>query len=259
MKDQKCILFVFLIITIITLSGNAFGYGVAYDGVTMPTYNWGPSEPGYNASATLHPGTIDTSLLIMGDFVGRNSSTPNALGYGDSGAAVGWDDAWTSGGNANTNGDALDGLWVQIFSDGGWWDLGSAYSTVAVATSQDHGPYLGEGLEYRLYGTNTMWTGSLVQASLTDVYLDGWRAHNPLEDDPNDPASEKGWLSDDITGVFDLGGSYRYIMLVAWDTSGLYSEPEVDAVAAVVPEPATMLLLGSGLIGLAGFRRKSKK
>lgn len=38
-----------------------------------------------------------------------------------------------------------------------------------------------------------------------------------------------------------------------------YSLSEVQAFGAPVPEPATMLLFGTGLIGLAGFRRKKSK
>ena len=45
-----------------------------------------------------------------------------AIGYGRSDSAVGWDDTWTGGGHPNTNGDALDGKWVQVYSNGGWWD-----------------------------------------------------------------------------------------------------------------------------------------
>jgi len=90
------------------------------------TYTWAPGTPNYNPAAVIHPGTIDTSNLGMGDFLGIGPGQPNAPGYGDSGAIVTWDDSWVSWvGHANTNGDALDGLWAQIvYPSQGWWDIG---------------------------------------------------------------------------------------------------------------------------------------
>lgn len=246
---MKKLITVFLVLgLLLMISDNAFGY------TTGASYSWNPGDPGYNAAATIHAGTIPTSLIpVMGDFLGRSSTNPNAIGYGDSGVSVGWDDTWVSGvGNPNTNGDNLDGLWAQIYSDGGWWDLKAAYSQVAVMTSQDHSPYLAEGLEYRIYGTNTLWTGALSpQAIVTDVYLDGWRTHKAAED-----TNGNKWLSDDISAVLSLGGSYRYIKLVSWDVYGSLNEPEVDAVAGVVPVPGAFLL---GSIGLAFACRKLRR
>ncbi|MCK4628077.1 MAG: hypothetical protein KAT56_03680 [Sedimentisphaerales bacterium] len=245
---MKKINLTFILVIIVALAGNAQGY------LASTGYTWAPGTPGYNASATIHTGTINTSILVMGDFVGQNAGQPNAASFGDSGTSVGWDDTWVGGvGSANANGDALDGLWVQIYSNGGWWDMGAAVNKIAVFTSQDHGPYLGEGLEYRVYGTNTLWTGTLSsQVMVSDVYLDGWRTHNPNED-----SNGNGWCSDDIAGVYNMGASYRYVKLVAWDSTGVYSEPEVDAVAAVIPAPGA-ILLGSLGVSLVGWLRRRR-
>jgi hypothetical protein len=178
----------------------------------------------------------------MGNFLGISSTWPYAIGFGDQGITSNWDDTWVFGqwvGDANTNGDQLDGMYVQIGWDTeGWWDLGFAADKIAVFSSQDHGPYLGEGLEYRVYGANTLWDSNDLspQATLTDIYLDGWRQHNPNEE----LYWLNGWCSDDISAMLQLNAAYRYIKLVSWDPYGSptgYDEPEIDAVAALQEIP----------------------
>jgi hypothetical protein len=217
---------ILLFVALLTLSGSA----IAYDPV-IATYTWDAATPNYNPSATIYSGTIDLTALVISDFLGVAVDQPNASAYGDSGTSVNWDDSFSAGvGDPNTNGDHLDGLYAQLISPAeGWWDLGLSTNRVVVFLSQDHGPYLEEGLEVRVYGSNDVWGTVSSQADVTEVYVDGWRPHNATED-----GNGNGWCSDDIAGVFELPGTYRYVKITAWNSTGNLSEPEVDAVAAML-------------------------
>lgn len=200
-----------------------------------------------------NPAGFTVANLISGGGGCLGTST-DSTGTGDYGYFCG-------GGGVAEYANDIDNKWFQSNTLVGQtvFDLGFDATKAAVFPAVDHGPIPQETIESTVYLSNdlTNWTEAVVQR----VWLEGFQ--------PN-----TGILWDGFTYAVGTGdaSTFRYASIIHGGPGALINDGDDEinglmglrgdftgdtGTPGVVPEPSTMLLLGSGIMGAIARRRRT--
>jgi len=96
-----------------------------------------------------------------------------------------------------------------------------------------------------------------------EVYWEGYRSDGSTVTSTSLYGGDAGWIEvfwNDVTEVRFVSSSFNHFILddISFDTEQDTTDPGPSHETSPVAEPATLILLGTGLLGLAGFRKRNR-